>query len=616
VTQTASPRTQTSPVRIKLKGSDLSPDRLAMVLDVTIEQDLVLPDAFTIRLHDTDQRPGQDEQSVFALLDDDVFPIGSEIAIFLGREESPEPILTGLITSLEVDARPDGAPIVVVRGYDQAYKLHRERKSRTFVNMNDADMARKIASEHGLSASVTSAGGPYDHVYQDNKTDWEFLRDRARRIGFELFVRDRTLTMRRPAAAGTVPQVEFLQTLLHLRLRLSAPRQVSEVVVKGWNPKTKQEVSGSASNPTQRPQIGEARSGSALASTLGTGRFLFTDPQVTTQDGATRMAQSLYDEIAGEFIQLEGTSLGDAGIRPGEQVQLNKVGRRFSGKYYVSGATHRHTAQDGYLTHFVVSGSRPLTITALLAGGGPGNGGSHQANGKGTGHSGVAVGIVTNNKPAEGVFEGQVKVKFPWLMGDNESAWARLATPMAGGNRGFFFLPEVGDEVLVAFEGGDINRPYVVGCLWNGRDAPPQQASKVLGSTNKVDRRVIASRLGHTITIDDSDSAPSITIVDKTAKNMIKIESTTNKLTASVEGDMILEAKGTVTIKGRTVDVQAQNDLKMKGVTADLEATNALTAKGVQTSIEGTARVNVKGAQGSVEGTATLEVKGGIVRIN
>jgi uncharacterized protein involved in type VI secretion and phage assembly len=172
---------------------------------------------------------------------------------------------------------------------------------------------------------------------------------------------------------------------------------------------------------------------------------------------------------------------------------------------------------------------------------------------------------------------------------------------MAGNGRGIYFVPEVDDEVLVAFEHGDVNRPYVLGSLWNGRDTPPKPASQVVGSTGKVDQRIVKSRLGHTITLDDSDSQPSITIVDKTEKNLIKLDYKTNQLTAQVEGDMLLEAKGTVTVKGRAVDVQATSDLKLKGATGSVEATG---------------RLNVKGATATVEGSSQLEVKGGLVRIN
>ena len=619
MTATAATRTQTSPVRIKLAGQDISPDEMAQLLDVTIEQDLVLPDAFTLRFRDSDQRPGQDEQSVFAFLDGDRFAVGAEVEILSAREEVPASLLKGEVVAVEADARADGAPLVTVRGYDNAYRLHRERKSRTFLNVSDADLVRTIAREYGLSTQAGPATTIHDHIFQDNQTDWEFLRTRAHRIGYELFVRDRVLHFRAPGAAGETPEVEFYLSLLRLRLRLSAPSQVSEVVVKGWDPKQKQEVVGQASRATVQPSIGETRSGSAMARTLGTGKYLVSDPLATTQAQATQLAQSIFDDIAGEFIHLEGTCLGDATIKPGQAIKIAKVGRRFSGQYYVSGATHKITAEEGYLTSFVVSGRRPLTLTSLLKGDAGGvrgrTGGKSGTGGGGGAYAGVVVGVVTNNRPQSGQMQGQVKVKFPWLA-DSESTWARLAAPMAGAGRGFFFLPEVNDEVLVAFEQGDINRPYVIGCLWNGRDAPPGTAQSVVDSAGKVNQRILKSRLGHTITIDDSADAPSISVVDRTGKNFVKIESQTNKLTAKVDGDMLLEARGTVTIKGQTVDVQALSDLKLKGVTSNLEGTSTLTAKGATTSVEATANMTVKGTSTSVQGSAVTEVKGGLVRIN
>ena len=83
---------------------------------------------------------------------------------------------------------------------------------------------------------------------------------------------------------------------------------------------------------------------------------------------------------------------------------------------------------------------------------------------------GVVVGVVTNNQDPDGMH--RVKVHFPWLSDDVESNWARVAAPMAGGNRGVYFLPEVDDEVLVAFEHGKVDHPYVIGSLWNQQDRP------------------------------------------------------------------------------------------------------------------------------------------------
>ena len=129
---------------------------------------------------------------------------------------------------------------------------------------------------------------------------------------------------------------------------------------------------------------------------------------------------------------------------------------------------------------------------------------------------GVALGVVTNNKDPDKL--GRVKVKLPWMDEQAESYWARIVSPMAGKERGFFFLPEVDDEVLVAFEHGDPEHPFVMGALWNGKDKPPLD-----NADGKNDVRVIKSRSGHVIRLTDKQGEEKIEIVDKSTKNSIVI---------------------------------------------------------------------------------------------
>jgi uncharacterized protein involved in type VI secretion and phage assembly len=141
---------------------------------------------------------------------------------------------------------------------------------------------------------------------------------------------------------------------------------------------------------------------------------------------------------------------------------------------------------------------------------------------------GVAAGIVTNNKDPNKM--GRVKLKFPWLSDSNETHWVRIATLMSGGQRGSFFLPEVDDEVLVAFEHGDLNSPFVIGCLWNGKDKPPET-----NNDGKNNIRKIKSRSGHEIVFDDTDqkekveiktnAGPKITLDDASGKEKVEIQS-------------------------------------------------------------------------------------------
>ncbi|HET9532619.1 MAG TPA: phage baseplate assembly protein V, partial [Blastocatellia bacterium] len=107
---------------------------------------------------------------------------------------------------------------------------------------------------------------------------------------------------------------------------------------------------------------------------------------------------------------------------------------------------------------------------------------------------GVAIGLVTNNKDDQGL--GRVKVKYPWREDSQESYWARPAVLAAGNDRGTLWLPEIGDEVLLAFDKGDIQHPYVIGALWNGKDKPPEPNADGENNTKKI-----RSRSGHQITL-------------------------------------------------------------------------------------------------------------------
>ncbi|KOU08793.1 hypothetical protein ADK86_03265 [Streptomyces sp. NRRL F-5755] len=193
---------------------------------------------------------------------------------------------------------------------------------------------------------------------------------------------------------------------------------------------------------------------------------------------------------------------------------------------------------------------------------------------------GLVVGIVTNNDDREGL--GRVKVRFPWLSDDEESWWARIASPMAGSGRGLLLLPEIDDEVLVGFDQGDVRFPYVLGALWNGKDALPETG--VLDGAGKVARRVWKSRTGHLVRLDDSGSGGKIEIIDSSAKNSVVIDTVRNTVTVIADGDIVLEsANGDVVIGGQNVRISA--------TTADVQIESSgdmrLAADG-RTTVKGT----------------------------
>jgi uncharacterized protein involved in type VI secretion and phage assembly len=191
--------------------------------------------------------------------------------------------------------------------------------------------------------------------------------------------------------------------------------------------------------------------------------------------------------------------------------------------------------------------------------------------GRGEKYYGVAFAIVTNNSDPEGL--ARVKVALPWLGEAAESDWARVVAPMAGPQRGVYFLPEVDDEVLVAFEQGSPAAPYVLGGLWNGKDKPPES-----NSDGKNDRRTITSRSGHVIRLTDTKGQEQIEITDSSGNNSIVISTKDNSITVSAKGDITVKAGGALTL-------QAQGDLAVKGEAVTLEAQADMTIKGKAVNI-------------------------------
>lgn len=188
---------------------------------------------------------------------------------------------------------------------------------------------------------------------------------------------------------------------------------------------------------------------------------------------------------------------------------------------------------------------------------------------------GVVVGIVTNNQDPEKL--GRVKVRFPWLSDEDESTWARVAAPMAGKERGLFLLPEVDDEVLVAFEQGDLRFPYVVGSLWNGTDTPP-----ATNEDGKNSVRVLKSRSGHVIRLTDEDGKEKIEIIDKSEKNSIVIDTAENTITLTSDKDIVLSApNGTVKLDAKNVEVKSSADSKVEsGAGLNVKASGSMKMQG------------------------------------
>lgn len=234
------------------------------------------------------------------------------------------------------------------------------------------------------------------------------------------------------------------------------------------------------------------------------------------------------------------------------------------------------------------------------------------------GIQGVVVGIVTDNEDPKDM--GRVKLRYPWRDADDESYWARIATPMSGDEYGAYFLPEVDDEVLVAFENGDIHKPYVVGGLWNGNQKPPQKnegTNDVREIRSRSEHRLtfeddsengegsitIQTSGGHEIIVDDSSDQETIRIRDKNKQNQIVLDANSDTVTVEAGKDLELSAKN-ITING-------DKNVTITGGT-NVEVSSKNTA-----SVSGKSKVDVK-SNGlmNINATGPLTVKGALIRLN
>jgi uncharacterized protein involved in type VI secretion and phage assembly len=193
---------------------------------------------------------------------------------------------------------------------------------------------------------------------------------------------------------------------------------------------------------------------------------------------------------------------------------------------------------------------------------------------------GVSVAVVAQNKDPEGL--GRVKVSFPWRDNADESYWARIAVPMAGGDRGTWFLPEIGDEVLVACDAERVEHPYVVGSLWNGQDKPPEA-----NADGKNDLRMIRSRSGHEIVFDDG------------ARGRIEIhlKDDTRKVRLDPDGIEISDDKGNkIAIQSTSgaISIKSATKITIESATVEVKATASMT----------------------LQASGTLTIQGALVRIN
>lgn len=569
-------------IQVTIDGKPLPPDYAPRLIDGWVDQGAGVPAAFRLTFRDEDR----------VILSKLGIRFGSKVVLtpIADGQGASDPLLTGEVTGLEADYDGTGT-FTVVRGYDAGHRLVRRRRVAAYKNQSASDIARKLAKEDGLQLGVIgSTKTVYEFISQANVTDWDFLSRLADENGMVMSVNAKgKFEFAKPKPASGAPGVgtdgdkspfvlQARHDILRLRAAVTAADQVGKVQARGWDITTKKKLT-SMSLATKNPGVSIGTAPGEAAKKFKTSTLVETGTPYDKQAEVKFAAESLSDDVTSSFAELEVAVRGNPKLRPGVPVTLSDVGEPFQGKYTATSV--RHVFGDGqhYESWVTFSGRQWRSLYGLASGGG---------SAVEPRMPGVANAIVTNvQDPDE---QGRVKLQFPWLDDQYESDWTRV-TQWGGKGGGGIFPLDVDDEVLVAFDRGALDHPFVIGGLYNGKDKPTPVTDVPLhdGLRKKAIRHTLSDRQGNRVDLLSQTTG---------ARNQgVRVASGDGRLTINLDRtktEITVDSKGTVSITGsRSVSVEAGTDLT-------LSARRRLTIKsGGLLNIQGR-NVNVKSLGGAV----------------
>ncbi len=325
--------------------SNQSFDALTHIVRIIIDDDTELPSMFTLEF------TGAEDSDNFQMKDFSLFDIGAAVKVQLGYDNVAT-LIEGEITGLEPRFSVSDSLSLIVRGYDRRHRLQRGRKTRSFINQKDSEIADLIAREAGLSTQVEDSSVIHPYVLQANQTDWEFLQERARQIQYEVVVEGKTLFFRPVGNDNSAELTLSLEDyLLEFCPYLSSVGQVSEVDVRSWDFQQKTAINGRALSDAVNTMDGQ-QNGSQLSQVFGTAVAQVSHYPVMSQAEADQLAVAQINRTALNLITGEGICFGRTDLRAGRVMEIQNIGH-FSGQYYVTSASHRYS-DEGYYTHFRV----------------------------------------------------------------------------------------------------------------------------------------------------------------------------------------------------------------------------------------------------------------------
>jgi phage protein D/phage baseplate assembly protein gpV len=480
---------------VRISGITMAADLADQVLSLTVESDLDLAGSFDLTLRNADN----------VLLDSPLLDIGKTIEIHLGYGNDLVPAFLGEVASIEPSFPQSGPPTIRLAGYDKSYRMRRAQPAPTdYPLMNDSVIAARIALENGLVPVVDPTPGLPEKTTQV-ESDMAFLKSRGERYFFDVYVEWDRLHFHFPRPQTAAHVLEWGRNLSSFSPRISAAGLAGLQVVRSYSQELAQSIEVAAlavdfdlDNLIER--LGSTAQ-DLLRSLIRKG---IRHESIGNPLEAAVLARSLLADLLEGLYEGTGSCMGIPDLTAGNYVSIRGVGKRFGGTYRARKVTHR-IGGSGFTTDFAISQRGHTSLMGLLR---------KQTVEQPSPHRpekffGVVLAEVIDNSEIAAAPPkpplGRVRVKFPAFGNSFVSDWAPCVRPMAGNDRGVYTLPDVGDQVLVAFEHGDLGQPYVLGSLWTAKTAPP---SRNLDGLNA--EMVIKDKRGSAVTFDSRDGSVTV----------------------------------------------------------------------------------------------------------
>lgn len=539
---------------------------------------------------------GNIADQTFPLSAEATFKPGAAISISAGYAETTSVIFSGIVIRHGLKITGNNQSRLVVECRDKAVAMTIGRKNANFVDKTDSAIISGLIGDHGLTADVGATTESFKELVQYYCTDWDFMLARAEANGQLVIVVDGTVGVKAPAtSAAPVLSVTYGVDLIEFQGDIDARTQYSSVGTTAWDPKTLAVMEQSAAPATLNAQ-GDLDS-AALASVVNLAQYQLQSGVPLTTGALTSWAKA--QQVKSGLARVQGRMKfqGSALAGVGTLITLAGVGPRFSGDVFVGAV--RHDIQDGEWTTEVSFGlpahwitERPDVMAPPASGWLPGVGG-------------LQVGIV-KKLDADPEGEQRVQVSVPVMKAVTDGVWARLASFYGSSSFGAFFVPEVGDEVVLGYFNDDPSHPVILGSLYSSKHVPAygltaENNTKAIVTRSKTkiefddDKKVITITTPGNNKIVLSDDAKSILVQDQ---NSNKIELGTGGITIDSPKDIKITAKGGITLDAvNAISITSKADVKTAGLNVNNEAQVGFVAKGTATAeLSASGQTTVKGA--------------------